>query len=199
LHPPSPAAVPGATRPPAHVPSLPAVSRTLQCSYVDAPSPCKTRHVYTGCIVRGGVWQQRGIYTYIHTLCINIPLVRFLQGGVSACGVYQTDISQYQTDISQYKTDTSQYCIRIIPALTVNIPLRYWLFTPAMQWRPRGQTAYLTGADIPALAVIHRCGDCHELLYPQTTSRSTPMQRLPCKMHPCKIRHFPWVATVFQG
>jgi hypothetical protein len=24
-------------------------------------------------------------------------------------------------------------------------PLRYWLFTPELQWQPRGQTAYLTG------------------------------------------------------
>ena len=46
---------------------------------------CQMRHGFTMCVSQGGVWQQRDIYTYIHTLCITIPLLP----GVSAlqgCG-----------------------------------------------------------------------------------------------------------------
>jgi hypothetical protein len=43
---------------------------------------CQMRHGFTMCVSQGGVWQQRDIYTYIYTLCIDIPLGRISQGGV---------------------------------------------------------------------------------------------------------------------
>jgi hypothetical protein len=64
-------------------------------------------------------------------------------------------------------------------ARTPGAPLRYWLFTPELQWQSRGTLAYLTGVrGVPLSEARERQRQ------PQQAADGAPP-------HPCGIRHLP--------